>query len=170
MSGATPTVFALDANVFIEAHRRYYAMDLCPGFWDCLEHHCGSERILSIDRVRAEIKDGDELARWVARAPTSLFASTADANVVRVFGDLMRWVQGHPGFMEAAKAEFARAADGWLVAFASVYGATVVTHEVFKANAQRRVPIPNICREFGVAYVNTFDMLRALEVRFGWAA
>ena len=26
----TATAFALDANVFIEAHRRYYGLDLCP--------------------------------------------------------------------------------------------------------------------------------------------
>ena len=24
------SVFALDANIFIEAHRRYYGVDLCP--------------------------------------------------------------------------------------------------------------------------------------------
>ena len=27
--------FALDANVFPQAHQRYCRMDLCPGFWDC---------------------------------------------------------------------------------------------------------------------------------------
>ena len=31
--------YLLDANVFMEAHRRYYAFDLCPGFWECLLHH-----------------------------------------------------------------------------------------------------------------------------------
>lgn len=170
MSDEAPGLYALDANVFIEAHRRYYALDLCPGFWDCLQHYCGTHRVLSIDRVRIEILDGDELADWVADAPATLFASTADAEVARVFGEMMLWVQDQPQFLEAAKAEFARAADGWLVAFAAVHGATVVTHEVFSANARRRVPIPNVCREFGVAYANTFDMLRSLEVRFGWAA
>lgn len=25
--------FVLDANVFIEAHRRYYAFDIAPFFW-----------------------------------------------------------------------------------------------------------------------------------------
>lgn len=36
MSGPAPVVYALDTNVFIEAHRRYYALDLCPEFWECL--------------------------------------------------------------------------------------------------------------------------------------
>lgn len=30
------TVFVLDTNVLVEAHRRYYAFDLVPGFWDAL--------------------------------------------------------------------------------------------------------------------------------------
>jgi len=29
--------YLLDANVYIEAHQRYYGMDLCPGFWRWLE-------------------------------------------------------------------------------------------------------------------------------------
>lgn len=45
-----------------------------------------------------------------------------------------------------------------------------MTHEVFDAKVRKRVPLPNFCREFGVPYVNTFDMLRSLEVRFGWKA
>ena len=27
-------IHVLDANVFVEAHRRYCAFDLCPGFWE----------------------------------------------------------------------------------------------------------------------------------------
>jgi hypothetical protein len=30
--------YLLDSNVFIEAYRRYYSFDICPGFWDCLVH------------------------------------------------------------------------------------------------------------------------------------
>lgn len=170
MNADARSIYVLDANVFIEAHRRYYALDLCPGFWDCLEHFCGEAQLLSIDRVRGEIADGDDLARWVADVTESLFASAADADIVRVYGKMMRWVQSQARFMEAAKAEFARAADGWLAAYASVCGATVVTHETFRPDAKKRVPLPNVCREFDVPFVNTFDMLRKLEVRFGWAA
>lgn len=64
-----PRTYVLDTNVFIEAHRRYYSLDLCPGFWDCLAHFCGKARLLSIDRVRSEMMGGDELAQWVAAAP-----------------------------------------------------------------------------------------------------
>ena len=26
--------YLLDSNVFIEAKNRYYAFDICPGFWE----------------------------------------------------------------------------------------------------------------------------------------
>jgi hypothetical protein len=63
----SPEIYLLDTNIFIEAHRRYYAMDLCPGFWDCLAHHCQKPRLLSVDRVRNEINEGDKLSRGLNR-------------------------------------------------------------------------------------------------------
>lgn len=49
MTGEPP--YVLDANVFIEAARRYYAFDLAPRFWESLEHHAANGRVRSIDRV-----------------------------------------------------------------------------------------------------------------------
>lgn len=170
MTEGAPRIYVLDANVFIQAHRRYYAFDLCPGFWRCLTHFCGASRLMSVDRVRNEIKDGDRLAEWIRTAPEHLFASTADPRVIDAFGEMMAWVQGNRQFSEAAKAEFAGVADGWLAAYARVHGAVVVTHETFNAEIKKKVPLPNVCRAFDVPYVDTFRMLRALDVRFAWAA
>src|SRR5690606_11328831 len=84
-----PVLYVLDANVLMEAHRRYYAFDLCPGFWECLEHYCGEGCVVSLDRVRDEIMDGDALAEWAASAPEAFFVSTADPEVVRLYQDIM---------------------------------------------------------------------------------
>lgn len=170
MRDEAPVLYVLDANVLMEAHRRYYAFDLCPGFWECLEHYCGEGCVVSLDRVRDEVQDGDALADWVASAPEAFFVSTADPEVVRLYQDIMAWVHSQPQFLEAAKARFARGADGWLIAYAGARGATLVTHEKFESNAKRTVPMPNVCRQFGVAYCDAFAMLRALEVRFRWVA
>ena len=51
MDGAT---YVLDANVFIEAARRYYAFDLAPVFWESILQHAAHGRIYSIDRVKKE--------------------------------------------------------------------------------------------------------------------
>jgi len=143
-------------------------MDLCPGFWECLEHYSQEARLLSIDRVRDEISEGDTLAEWIEQAPAELFASTADQEVAWAFGDMMQWVHNNGQFRQDAKDEFARAADGWLVAYAAVRGLVVVTHELPRPDAHKRVPIPSICDRYEVSYKDPFSMLRDLGVRFSW--
>lgn len=168
MTDLSSKIFLLDTNVFLEAYKRYYAMDLCPGFWECLEHYCQEGRLLSIDRVRDEISEGDRLDAWIKQAPTDLFASTANEEVAWAFGDMVRWVQSNGQFRQDAKDEFARSADGWLVAYAAVHEYIVVTHEGPHPDAHRRVPIPNICHQYDVPYENPFEMLRELGVSFSW--
>ena len=46
--------------------------------------------------------------------------------------------------------------------------AVVVTHEAASPNVKRRVPLPNVCDQFGVVTRDPFTMLRELEVRFDW--
>src|SRR5205814_2020891 len=118
MSAPSP-IYVLDTNVFVQAHRRHYAFEICPGFWDCLIHHHTAERVISIDRIRDEILHGDALDAWAKNsAPKSLFASTADAAVVAHFTAMVQWVQAQPQFKPEAKTEFAQVADGWLAAYA----------------------------------------------------
>ena len=162
------SLFVLDTNIFIEAHRRYYAQDICPGFWECLRHYALTGRLLSIDRVRAEILDPDALVEWARQAPDELFVSTAEQPVIDSFRQMQAWVQGNTQFWFEGKEDFAVAADGWVAAYAKVHDAVVVTHEIFRANVRKRVPLPNICREFGIAYHDTFEMLRQLGISFDW--
>ena len=159
--------YVLDANVFIQAARRYYAFDLAPRFWDSLIQHAANGQIESIDRVLWELDRGkDDLATWVNNDLNDAFASTDEADVIQAFGEIMAWVQAQSQFSEAAKADFASGADGWLVAYARGQGCLVVTHEVLNPVARRKVPIPNVCQAFGVPYIDTFEMLRRLGVRF----
>jgi predicted nucleic acid-binding protein len=170
MAGDAGEIYLLDTNVFIEAYRRYYGLDLCPGFWDSVAHYCEEGRLLSIDRVRAEIYEGDSLEDWIKNAPESLFVSTADEAVVHHYQQIIAAVQEDAQFLDTAKAEFASVADGWLIAYAAAHGTKVVTHEVLNADIRRRVPIPNVAEWFEIDCVDTFDMLRELEVQFGWQA
>lgn len=159
--------YVLDANVFIEAARRYYAFDLAPRFWDSLIQHATDGHVLSVDRVQDELLRGnDELAEWAKQHFGNKFESTAEADVIARYRELMEWVQAQEQFSDAARADFASGADGWLVAYAQVHGRVVVTHEVPSPEARRKVPIPNLCQAFDVPWVDTFTMLRELGVRF----
>ncbi len=117
----------LDTNIFVEAHRRYYAQDLCPGFWECLTHYCREGRVLSIDRVRDELMEGpsdqdnpDKLVEWVKTTPNDLFKPSAEQSVIEAFEEMMNWVKGNAQFRPEAKTEFANVADGWVAAYAKV--------------------------------------------------
>ncbi len=54
--------------------------------------------------------------------------------------------------------------------YAKAHNGVVVTHEEYAREARKRVPLPNVCKQFGVDYVDTFAVLRALEVEFQWEA
>ena len=94
------------------------------------------------------------------------FASTGDPEVTQSSGQVTTWVQVQPQLLAGAKADFAKGADGWLVAYAQAKGCVVVTQEVFDPNVKNRVKIPNVCRAFGIEFLDTFAMLRALGVKF----
>jgi predicted nucleic acid-binding protein len=161
------TTYVLDANVFIEAARRYYAFDLAPKFWESLIHHAADGRIQSIDRIKQELERGkDDLATWASTEFSDAFASTDQEDVIESYTEVMSWVQAQDQFVDAAKADFAKGPDGWLAAYAKSKGHIVVTHEVLNPTIRRKVPIPNVCEAFGVSYVDTFEMLRQLGVRF----
>ena len=159
--------YVLDANVLIEAARRYYAFDIAPPFWVGLCQHCTNGRVMSIDRVQAELMKGkDDLSRWAANDFSAAFISTDEQRVIESFSEIMRWVQAQAQYLDAAKANFAAGADGWLVADTRVTGHTVVTHEIPSPTARRKIPIPNVCINYGVPFMDTFGMLRDLGVRF----
>jgi hypothetical protein len=149
--------FVLDANVFITAYQQYYRFDVCPGFWDALVRQHEAQRVCSIDRVRDELLALDDaLTQWTKRsALKAFFKGTADKAVIDAFREMVNWVQNENQFTDAAKAEFAAVADGWVVAYAQANGLTVATLEEYAADVKKKVPIPNLCLEFKVDYVNT---------------
>ncbi len=165
--------YLVDSDVFITAKNLYYSFDICPGFWKCLVHHHREGRVFSVDRVRSELLAGhrkEDLVRWVRDVvPKGFFLPVDTDVVVRAYMDIMMWVQRHPRYFDHAKAKFATGADGWLVAYAQVHGATVVTNEQSAPESRKEIKLPDVCDQFKVRRDNTFVMLRALNVHFDWA-
>jgi hypothetical protein len=167
------STYVLDANVFIEASRRYYAFDLAPVFWNKLVQLPETGTVESIDWVRKELEKGkgkkkeeDEIVRWISAHFSHAFRSADEADILDAFGQVMTWVQNQRQYTDAAKADFASGADGWLIAYAVVKGRTLVTHEKQDPSIRRKVLIPNACEPFHIRFVDTFMMLRELGVRF----
>ncbi|MBI5910610.1 MAG: DUF4411 family protein [Betaproteobacteria bacterium] len=170
MTMKAATKYLLDANVLMEAKRRYYRFGLCPGFWDCLvwNHEQGS--MASIDRVKKEIEDGkDDLTQWIKKqCPSTFFMPTTDTKVASWFGAMVAWAQKQLQYLPEALAEFSTEPDGWLIAYAKEHSYTLVTHEVSAKESRRKVKIPDVCKAFDVLFVDSFDMLEQLNTSFTW--
>lgn len=164
-------LYLLDANVLIEANRDYYAIARIPEFWEWLEHQ-GRKGLVKIPiEVYEELKAGsDELAKWV-KSPDVKQALVLDEDatvemVARVTSE------GYaPDLTDDEIEKIGR--DPFLVgyALAELGARCIVTTEVSKPTKQRaNRHLPDVCREFGVPYCNTFEFIRALDFRTGWNA
>lgn len=165
-----PAVYVLDSDVFIAAKNAYYAFDICPGFWAGLLRHHRQKRVFSITRVRGELLSGrkdEDLVQWVQKeVPDEFFLDVDEGEVPAAYTDVMMWTQRQARYFEQAKAKFATGADGWLVAYARVHGAMVVTNEKPEPDSKKAIKLPDVCDAFKVPYRDTFLMLRELGLRF----
>jgi hypothetical protein len=163
---SSASIYILDANVFIEAARRYYALDIAPGFWEALIAMANNGRIISIDKVKDELDRGnDALKDWANEIFYQWFISTDQGDVTVAYRRVMEWARSQTHYTGTAQAEFASSTDGWLIAYALAKGNIVVTHEVYNATIRKKIKIPNVCEGIGVQYTDTFRMMRDLKVQ-----
>jgi hypothetical protein len=156
--------YLLDANVFISAKNNHYGFEFCPAFWDWLDIANATGAVRSVERVYHElIERGDDLSEW-ARARRDFFLALTTADVQSV-AEVNRWAHDSSDYDPAAKAEFADAADSFLVAQARVGRHTIVTHERI-SDGRKRIKIPNAAAAHGVAWCTPFHMLRVEQARF----
>lgn len=164
---AKPPLRLLDANVFITAKNTYYQMDVFPAFWSWLDDQAKLGSIASTDMVYDELKDGDDdLAVWAKKRRQSFFyVKPTSRSVAGYVNSLDVWAKGR-GFPRHAIEEFMNGADPFLVGVAAEGGFTVVTLETPAGRRRRKVKIPDACDHLGVAWEDTFEMLRNLGARF----
>jgi Domain of unknown function (DUF4411) len=188
--------FLLDTSVLIEAQRQgYYALQTCPGFWDCLQWHLGEGRCRIITEVRAELTKEDDIVRWLDSTldGSALPSAMADQAAVNAYRDVAEWVtnewpEGRRRWLlarnpsvnpdkfrrktepEIAKFLGPKCADPWVIAYAKANGVTVVTEETV-ATAKRWyvVKIPDVCSALSVDCCTVPEMLQALGVSFSWS-
>ena len=159
--------YLLDANVFIQAKNQYYGFDIVPAFWDWLVSANTQGRVFSVEKVADELLGyADELSDWARdRSQTGGFFLSPDDQVLDSLKDLATWARGQ-NYTEAAVNEFLQAADFYVVAHAHAHGNIAVTQEIYAPGSLRNIKIPNACQGVGVAWMNTYTMLRAEGARF----
>lgn len=156
--------YLLDANVFIEAKRRHYGMDFCPGFWDWLEEQNAAGHVFSIEKVGDELRaGGDELADWAVARGEGFFLRP-DELMLGSMTTVGEWATAQR-YRPAAVSAFLQDADYYLIAHAHAHGHVVVTHEV-PSDGVRQVKIPNVCIGMQTKCMTPFEMLRLERARF----
>jgi hypothetical protein len=143
-------------------------MTICPGYWAWILQSHGQGVVASIETVGKELQRGnDELAAWT-QTHKDLFWTVSDAATQEAFARVAAHVANtstlkKPGSVE----DFLSGADPWLIAKAmTMPNAVLVTHEQLNPHAKRKFIIPNLCQQFGVKWVDTFQVLGATGARF----
>ena len=159
--------FWLDTNVLIEARNGPYGFDIAPGFWTALDELSNRGEIrmssLAYDELAAGVQD--DLALWIRERRRSGLVVEPNAEVQAALREIADYVNGN--FMVSRAASFLRGADPWVIAHALVSDGIVVTQEARVPANSTKVKIPNICTVFGVESINTYRMLRELNVSLG---
>lgn len=84
--------FVLDANIFVEAYKRYYSFDIAPAFWHVLKQKAEDHQLISIDRIYREISqadDEDELKIWATSEFYEYFKSTEYEEVINAYREII---------------------------------------------------------------------------------
>jgi len=161
--------YVLDSNFFIQAHRFHYPIDVAAGFWNKVKQLAEEGRVISIDKVKKELYDkNDVLEEWCRNnLPEDFFKDTSV--VMAEYEQVTAWAMSR-NYLPNALNEFLDAdeADAFLVSYCLADPANkfVVTQEVSAPNKQNKVKIPDTCIALNVSYVNTIEMFRQLGETF----
>jgi Domain of unknown function (DUF4411) len=130
--------YLIDSNCFIEASNRWYGPDFCPGFWSWLDRENSFGHLFSIDKVKAELLEGDdELKAWAQQKDDAFFLPV-DADALACYGQITAWLDSSASFAVQHITSFLSKADPWLIGYAKAHGHTVVTHEKLVDPAPRK--------------------------------
>ena len=162
-------LYLLDANVLIDASRYYYPIQRVPEFWSWLVHVEGRAEVKIPIEIYEEIKDGDDdLGIWSRDDLTGaalLLTDESDPNLVARVTD-----QGYADNLTDDEVEKI-GRDSFLIAYAltAPEEIRVVSTEVSqptKLRANRH--LPDVCRDFDVECINTFEFVRRLDFSTNW--
>jgi hypothetical protein len=159
-------IYWLDANVLITAKDGPFRFAVAPAFWAALDVQGKAGRLRIPKMVYDEVvRNGpdDQLAKWLKLRRGNGFCVTSSESVQQVFNRIADHVQS--SFESHHAFDFLSVADPWVVAHAMESNGVVVTFENLQPGA-KRVKIPNVCKSLGVRFMNLYDLLQTLRIKF----
>ena len=162
-------IYLVDSNLFIQAHRVNYPLDVVTGFWKTISKLAQEDKLCSIDKVKKEIyENDDDLKDWCeSNLPEGFFKNSE--NSIQSYKKVTAWaVSQKEHYLQSDINEFLEAdvADAWLIAYAVENDMQIVTQEVSQPERKNRIKIPEVCNHFKVPYKNMIELFRELGVTF----
>lgn len=156
--------YCLDSNVLIQAWQKYYSPKYCPTYWEILDELGYQSKIFIPKMVYEEIiKTDDDLSHWLK---TSRIEVKPMTNAVITCLKLIYSNNPNHKFLVDNK-KGRSLADPWVIAHAMNEKATVVTkEEKITALNKKRIKIPNVCENLNIRWINDFEMVSELGIRF----
>ena len=156
--------YCLDANVLIQAWQKYYSPKICPNYWDILNHLGQNNKIFLPQMVYEEItRTDDDLAKWLKSS--SIPQIKIDEQVANCLKSIYAANPSHIQLVDNTKQR--SLADPWVIAHAMNEGAVIVTkEEKVTALNSIKVKIPNVCENMGIRYINDFEFIEEIGLRF----
>lgn len=168
-------LFLLDANTLIDAKRDYYGIEQVPEFWEWLVHQGNLGQVKVPVEVWDEFADKkdkngvkDELATWADyKEVKDALLLNEEAEQILVDHIITKGYVAHPTDDQLVKI----GRDPFLIsyAFQDVENRCVVTTEVSAPKAQKaNRKIPDVCKDFDIRCINSFQFFRELNFRTNW--
>jgi predicted nucleic acid-binding protein len=156
--------YCLDANVLIQAWQKYYNPKFCPDYWKLLTELGKQDKIFIPELVYEEItRTEDDLSKWLKESKISI--KKISEAVTICLREIYSTNPIHKNLVDNTKAR--SLADPWVIAHALHENATVVTkEEKVTASNSNRIKIPNVCDNMGIRWINDFQFIDELDIRF----
>jgi hypothetical protein len=155
----------VDANVFIWGCRDPYPLPDHRPYWDWFESQIDIGNIVSHWKAIDEVLEGEKkgepepIVQWVKTRKAKIIAPPDDEECQSLVGALCQY--SYETFGPVKTVEFTKGADLFLIARAKLDSGAVVTQE----SEKKLVRIPQVCKQFGVTYMDMFQMARELKVK-----
>lgn len=158
------SLYCLDANVLIQAWQKYYSPQICTDYWDILIKLGEKKSIFIPELVYEEIiRTDDELSKWLKNSKIPIHKISE--SVTNGLKNIYESNPIHKTLVDNTKSR--SLADPWIIAHAMSENATVVTkEEKITALNSNRIKIPNVCENMGVRWINDFDFIKELNIKF----
>jgi hypothetical protein len=163
MSSQRP-IYCLDANVLINGWKKYYSPRFCPDYWSLLNNLGAEGRIFIPQAVFDEIlRTEDDLNAWLKKSRIPI--RKVDGSVTQCLSKIYAASPIHQYLVDNTKQR--SLADPWVIAHALNENACVVTkEEKVTVPGTTRIKIPNVCDNMRIRWINDFQLIEELGIRF----